>query len=78
MLGRSISILRPGDDNPLVWYEGSTTTDKRWLQADERGSVVAITVHLTKAAPAPRFRSTSPTNEALVALCIASGDAPYT
>jgi RHS repeat-associated protein len=33
----------PGDDAPLVWYEGSGTSDKRWLHADERGSIVAIT-----------------------------------
>nr|WP_232307213.1 RHS repeat-associated core domain-containing protein [Sphingomonas sp. Y57] len=32
-----------GDDKPLVWYEGSGTTDKRWLSTDERGSVTAIT-----------------------------------
>lgn len=31
-----------GSDEPLVWYEGSGTTDRRWLHADERGSVVAI------------------------------------
>ncbi|WP_157783626.1 RHS repeat domain-containing protein, partial [Rhizorhabdus wittichii] len=31
-----------GDDNPLVWYEGSGVTDKRWLSTDERGSVTAI------------------------------------
>lgn len=30
-------------DEPLVWYEGAGTTDKRWLIADERGSVVAVT-----------------------------------
>ena len=28
---------------PLVWYEGAGTTDKRYLHADERGSVIAIT-----------------------------------
>ncbi len=33
----------PGVDEPLVWYEGSGTTDRRWLLADERGSVVAVT-----------------------------------
>ena len=32
----------PGTDEPLVWYEGSGTTDRRWLHADERGSVIAI------------------------------------
>lgn len=32
----------PGTDEPLVWYEGSGTSDKRWLHADERGSVIAI------------------------------------
>jgi len=31
----------PGADEPLVWYEGSGTTDRRWLHADERGSVIA-------------------------------------
>ncbi|WP_296617690.1 RHS repeat-associated core domain-containing protein [Sphingomonas sp.] len=30
-------------DEPLVWYEGNGTSDKRWLVADERGSVVAVT-----------------------------------
>jgi len=33
----------PGVDEPLVWYEGSGTTDRRFLHADERGSVVAVT-----------------------------------
>jgi RHS repeat-associated protein len=32
----------PGVDEPLVWYEGSGTADKRYLHADERGSIVAI------------------------------------
>ncbi len=32
----------PGDDEPVVWYEGSGTSDKRWLHTDERGSVVAV------------------------------------
>ncbi len=36
-------VYGPGDDNPLVWYEGTTTSERRWLHADERGSVVAIT-----------------------------------
>ena len=31
-----------GTDEPLVWYEGSGTTNRRFLQADERGSVVAV------------------------------------
>jgi RHS repeat-associated protein len=30
-----------GVDEPLLWYEGSDTSDRRWLMADERGSVVA-------------------------------------
>jgi RHS repeat-associated protein len=33
----------PGTDEPLVWYEGSGTTDRRFLHADERGSIVAVT-----------------------------------
>lgn len=31
------------DDEPLVWYEGSGTADRRWLVADERGSIMAVT-----------------------------------
>jgi len=34
---------RPGVDEPLVWYEGAGTSDRRWLIADERGSVIALT-----------------------------------
>jgi RHS repeat-associated protein len=33
----------PLPDEPLVWYEGSGTADRRFLHADERGSVLAIT-----------------------------------
>ncbi|MES1263999.1 MAG: RHS repeat-associated core domain-containing protein, partial [Peristeroidobacter soli] len=32
----------PGDDEPLVWYEGSGTSDRRWYHQDERGSVIAL------------------------------------
>jgi len=44
----SNTILRryihgPGDDEPLVWYEGAGFSDKRWLHADERGSIIAVT-----------------------------------
>jgi RHS repeat-associated protein len=31
----------PGTDEPLVWYEGSGTSDRRWFHADGRGSIVA-------------------------------------
>lgn len=31
-----------GIDQPLVWYEGSGTSDRRSLFADERGSIVAV------------------------------------
>ena len=35
----------PGDraDETIVWYEGSGLSDRRWLHADEQGSVVAVT-----------------------------------
>ncbi len=36
-------IYGPGDDEPLIWYEGSGFGDRRWLHADERGSVVLVT-----------------------------------
>lgn len=35
-------VYGPGPDEPLLWYEGSGTSDRRWLHADERGSVVAV------------------------------------
>ncbi|HEX9932462.1 MAG TPA: hypothetical protein VGB08_06420, partial [Allosphingosinicella sp.] len=34
-------VYAPGIDEPIVWYEGAGTTDRRWLHADERGSIVA-------------------------------------
>ena len=30
----------PGTDEPLVWYEGAGTSDRRWLHADTQGSVI--------------------------------------
>lgn len=33
----------PSTDEPLVWLEGSGTTDRRWLLQDSQGSVVAVT-----------------------------------
>jgi len=36
-------VFGPGSDEPLVWYEGSGTSDRRFLVADERGSIVAVT-----------------------------------
>jgi RHS repeat-associated protein len=33
----------PGTDEPIVWYEGSNASDRRFLQADERGSVTTVT-----------------------------------
>ena len=32
----------PGTDEPVVWYEGAGLTDRRWLHADEQGSIVAV------------------------------------
>lgn len=36
-------VYGPGSDEPLIWYEGSGTADRRFLHADERGSVIAVT-----------------------------------
>ncbi|MEA3010834.1 MAG: hypothetical protein QOJ91_2526 [Sphingomonadales bacterium] len=36
-------VWGPSPDEALVWYEGAGTTDRRYLVADERGSVVAVT-----------------------------------
>ncbi|MGE0187661.1 MAG: RHS repeat domain-containing protein [Hyphomonadaceae bacterium] len=30
-------------DEPVVWYEGSGTSDRRWLVQDQLGSVIAVT-----------------------------------
>lgn len=35
-------VFGPGVDEPLVQYGGSGIGDKRWLHADERGSIVAL------------------------------------
>jgi RHS repeat-associated protein len=31
-----------GVDTPVVWYEGSGTSDRRWLMANDQGSIVAV------------------------------------
>jgi RHS repeat-associated protein len=36
-------VTGAGTDEPLVWYEGAGLTDRRWLIADERGSIAAVT-----------------------------------
>jgi RHS repeat-associated protein len=36
-------VHAPGDDTPIVWYEGSGLTDKRYLMNDERGSIMSVT-----------------------------------
>jgi RHS repeat-associated protein len=33
----------PGDDEPVVWYEGANLSTRRFLHTDERGSVIAVT-----------------------------------
>jgi RHS repeat-associated protein len=35
-------VFGAGTDEPLVWYEGTGLADRRWLHADERGSVIAV------------------------------------
>ncbi len=32
----------PGIDNPIVWYEGANLSNRRYLMADERGSIVSV------------------------------------
>ena len=36
-------VFGPGLDEPIVQYEGSGTTDRRFLSSDERGSIIART-----------------------------------
>jgi RHS repeat-associated protein len=44
--GAGVTIRRhvfgPGSDEPLLTYEGASLTDKRYLHADERGSIIAV------------------------------------
>jgi len=35
-------VRADGIDQPLVWYEGSGTATRRFLHADERGSIIAV------------------------------------
>ncbi|MEO7239843.1 MAG: RHS repeat-associated core domain-containing protein [Sphingomicrobium sp.] len=35
-------VYGPGTDEPIVWYEGGGTTNRRFLGADERGSIVSV------------------------------------
>ncbi|RYF21389.1 MAG: hypothetical protein EOO77_06125, partial [Oxalobacteraceae bacterium] len=35
-------VYGPGADEVLVWYEGAGTSDRRYIHADERGSVVSV------------------------------------
>lgn len=32
----------PNIDEPIVWYEGTGTTDRRFLSSDERGSIISV------------------------------------
>src|SRR5665213_392168 len=32
-----------GQDDPVAWYEGSGAADRRWLVADQQGTVVGVT-----------------------------------
>ena len=43
-------------DEPLVVYEGSGTTNKSWLHADERGSIIAATNASGVAASSVKYR----------------------
>ncbi|MBA3811548.1 MAG: RHS repeat-associated core domain-containing protein [Caulobacteraceae bacterium] len=33
-------VFGPGVDEPLVWYQGPGTSDRRWLRADDAGSII--------------------------------------
>lgn len=35
-------VFGPGVDEPIVWYEGSGTSDRRFLIGDERGSIATV------------------------------------
>ncbi len=35
-------VFNPQSGEPILWYEGAGVTDRRFLQGDERGSIIAI------------------------------------
>jgi YD repeat-containing protein len=39
-------VTGAGTDEPIVWYEGAGLSDRRWLIADERGSIAARPVQI--------------------------------
>lgn len=45
--GGSGNLLRryvhgPADDDPILWYEGSSLSDRRSLQIDQQGSIISV------------------------------------
>jgi RHS repeat-associated protein len=36
-------VFGPGTDQPIVWYEGTGTFDRRFMSSDERGSIISLT-----------------------------------
>ena len=36
-------VYEPGANAPIVWYEGTGTSDRRYLDADDEGSIVRVT-----------------------------------
>ncbi len=34
------TVWGPGSDDPVVWYEGSGTTDRRYMPAVDLGSII--------------------------------------
>jgi len=36
-------VFGTGTDDPIVWYEGTGTTNRRFMSADERGSIISLT-----------------------------------
>lgn len=35
-------VYEPGATSPFLWYEETGLTERRWLHADERGSIIAV------------------------------------
>ncbi|MBU7579321.1 MAG: RHS repeat-associated core domain-containing protein [Porphyrobacter sp.] len=61
MLRRYVHGASAQADDPLIWYEGTTQTStlRRYLHADPRGSILAVTDHTgNRIATKGRFRYT--------------------
>ena len=55
LLKRYVHGSDMGADDPMIWYEGATLSDRRFLHADQLGSIIAISDAAGNASTINRF-----------------------